>query len=59
MSPNTRIVQSDTARQRQAMRDLDALPWAPRDPSVSLSKLMVFGLTPICIFAAVITRFFP
>ena len=38
MSPNARIVQSDTARQRQAMRDLNSLPWAPR-PGINLRAL--------------------
>ncbi len=35
------------------MRDLDALPWAPRANrfSVWLSKLVIFGLLPICFMA--------
>ena len=38
MSPNARIVQSDIARQRQAMRDLNALPWARR-PGINFRAL--------------------
>lgn len=59
MSPNLKIVQSDTARNRQAMRDLDALPWAPRtmtNASVGLSKLVVFGLTPVCFVVWLVCR---
>jgi hypothetical protein len=57
MSPNTKIIQSDLARQRQAMRDLDGLPWAARPSiSVGLSKLVIFGLTPICVIAWLVSR---
>jgi len=60
MSPNLRRVQSDFARHNQAMRDLSVLPWAPRAAngvSVLLSKLVLFGLTPLCAVIWALERF--
>jgi hypothetical protein len=36
---------------RQTMRDLEALPWASERAtrvSVKLSKMVLFGMTPVC-----------
>jgi hypothetical protein len=52
MSPNTRIIQSDLARQRQAMRDLDAMPWAVR-PGLQFRSLG-WALVAVVILAALL-----
>jgi hypothetical protein len=43
----------------QAMRDLDAYAWAPRaanGTATFLAKLTIYGLTPICLLAFIVTR---
>jgi hypothetical protein len=52
MSPNLKVVQSDLARQRQAMRDLDGLPWAVR-PGMNLRSLG-WALVSVVILAALL-----
>jgi hypothetical protein len=48
---------SGYVRDQQAMRRLDALPWAPRQASVGLSKLVIFGLTPVCLAVWLMEKF--
>jgi hypothetical protein len=43
---------------KQTMRDLEALPWAAERAtriSVKLSKMVLFGLLPVCFMAWLVT----